>query len=124
MDNNKIAIIKNQNKWVFTKWDPISAEGLHACKAFILWEKSIENPKALTREEKDWIARQFNSCTYFPHSSVICVGGWALKFPTVKKYLVNFKDDRSSWYEYYAFDKMSLRHALLNVKHIMEFPPE
>lgn len=123
MDKNDEQIKKNMktaNLWVFVKWEPSSTESLKASRHYALWEKAIDNPEKLTREEKDWLAAKFIECGSM---NIVKLGGWAMCFPTAKKYLVQDKYDMRSWRMYSAFNKTSLRKALYGAcGQIAEYP--
>ena len=122
-EQQRIENMKTANIWVFVNWEPQSFENIKGSRTYVLWEKSITDPGTLTREEKDWLAAEFVRCSVtYGSGNVICLGGWAMRFPTARKFLVNYKYDGGTWHEKYAFDKTSLRKALYQVNHIMEFP--
>lgn len=123
--NNKInpEALKIANLRAFVQ-EPCTMEQLKSSKAYILWEKSIDTPNKLTRAEKDWLAREFAHNVLSRKYNVIHVRGWALTFPTAKRYLVQYESGSRTWTEYRAFDKTSLREALYGIGKIIEFPEE
>lgn len=95
--------------------EPRPIEELRECKAYVLWEKSVTDPKTLTREEKDWLAKKFiDSMGLLPNA--ISVGGWRIVFPTAKKYLLQNQYNMKGYYVYYGFDRVSVRTATGNMK--------
>lgn len=123
MEQVKVNPVKNANLWVFVNWEPSSMEKLKASKAYQLWEKSIDDPKSLTRDEKDWIAREFTGNIHNCSGNCIPLGGWMMRFPTAKKYLVQDRYSMRNFRVYYAFDKTSLRKALgSGAGKILEYP--
>ena len=84
---------------------PCEFEKIKTSKAYILWEKSVTDPKSLTREEKDWVFEQF---CYNGTMNAIHIGGWAIIYPTVRTFLVQ-SDNWRDWKLYSAFDKTSIR---------------
>ena len=122
-EQGRIDAMKTANLWVFVNWEPSTIEALKASRAYRLWEKSITNPKSLTRDEKDWLADQFMSSTYNASGNCIPVGGWMMRFPTAKKYLVQNAYSMRDFRVYYAFDKTSLRNRLgREAGTILEYP--
>lgn len=115
--------MKTANLWVFVNWEPASHESLKASKAYALWEKSIDDPKSLTREEKDWLADKFIDSAYSASGNCIPSGGWMMRFPTAKRYLVQDAYSTRDYRVYYAFDKTSLRSRLgREAGVILEYP--
>ena len=86
---------------------PCEFDKIKTSKAYILWEKSVTNPKSLTREEKDWLFEQF---CYTETPNVIRIGGWKITYPTTKMFLVQSADNWRDWRVYSAFDKTSIRN--------------
>lgn len=121
--DNKISpeAVKAANLRAFVQ-EPCAMEQLKASKAYILWEKSIDAPNRLTRDEKDWLARSFTDNVFSSKQNVIHIGGWELTFPAAKHYLVQDEPGSRTWREYRAFDKTSLREALYGIGKIMDFP--
>lgn len=113
INKERIETMKRVNLYPFVD-KPCDVESLKASKAYILWEKSIEDPKSLTRDEKDWIAREFASQAIYAVGNGISVRGWRLIFPTAKKYLVREENNPRNYYVYYGFDKTSVREATTN----------
>ena len=111
-EQGRIDAMKTANLWVFVKWEPQPIENVKQSRAYMLWEKSIKNPKSLTRDEKDWLAEKFNGSCYNTEGNCIPLGGWMMRFPTAKKYLVQDKYEYKRYTLRYAFDKTSLRKAL------------
>lgn len=109
----RIENMKLANLYPFTEL-PCAMHELKQSKAYGLWVKSIENPKSLTRDEKDWIAREFMSQSFYAVGNGLSVRGWRLIFPTAKKYLVQEEDSPRRYYVYYGFDKTSVREATMN----------
>ena len=122
-EQNRIDTLKTTNLWVFVEHEPALIDNVKKSKAYMLWEKSIANPKSLTRDEKDWIAEKFTESSYNTQGNCIPLGGWMMRFPTAKKYLVQDEYSPKNYTVHYAFDKTSLRKALMN-RHgiIMEYP--
>ena len=122
-EQNRIDTLKTTNLWVFVQHEPMLIDNVKKSKAYMLWEKSIANPKSLTRDEKDWIAEKFTESSYNTQGNCIPLGGWMMRFPTAKKYLIQDEYRPRNYTVYYAFDKTSLRKALMN-RHgiIMEYP--
>ena len=119
----EIEKIKMSNLWVFTRWEPATLESIKSSKAYQLWEKSINDPKSLTRDEKDWLAEKFIDSTYNSSGNCIPLGGWMMRFPTAKKYLVQNAYSMRQFRVYYAFDKTSLRKYLKSeAGEIFEYP--
>lgn len=122
-EQDRIEKMKMSNLWVFGEWKPASIESLKASKAYTLWEKSIADPKSLARDEKDWLASQFIDSTYNSAGNCIALGGWMMRFPTAKKYLVQNAYSMRDYRVYYAFDKTSLRNRLgREAGIILEYP--
>lgn len=113
LEAKKIETLKTVNLYPFSN-NPCPIEELKVSKAYGLWEKSIENPKSLTRDEKDWIAREFMRQSFYPVGNGISLRGWRLIFPTAKKYLVQEEGSPRRYYAYYGFDKTSIREATMN----------
>ena len=86
---------------------PCEFDKIKTSKAYILWEKSVTDPKSLTREEKDWLFEQF---CYTETPNVIRIGGWKITYPTAKRFLVQSADNWRDWRVYSAFDKTSIRN--------------
>lgn len=121
INKERIESMKTVNLYPFTA-KPCDVESLKESKAYKLWEKSIEDPKSLTRDEKDWIAREFTSQSFYVIGNGISVRGWRLIFPTAKKYLVQEEGSPRRYYVYYGFDKTSVREATGNKKgEILEY---
>lgn len=100
-DLQKVNIIPFAEKpWEFDK--------IKTSKAYMLWEKSVTDPKSLTREEKDWLFGQFY---YNGTMNTIRIGGWSIIYPTAKMFLVQ-DDNWRDWKLYSAFDKTSIRNNL------------
>lgn len=102
--------------------EPRNFEEVKASKAYVLWEKSVTDPKSLTREEKDWLFEQFCYNTRTDAPNVIHVGGWRIAYPTAKKFLVQSADSWRNWRLYMAFDKTSVRRFIRGCGEIMEYP--
>lgn len=103
---------------------PCEFEKIKTSKAYILWEKSVTDPKSLTREEKDWLFEQFY---YNGTLNAIRIGGWAITYPTAKKFLVQSADNWREWKLYFAFDKTSIRNNFKfagGCGEIMEYPKQ
>lgn len=100
-DLQKVNIIPFDEK-------PLEFDKIKASKAYILWEKSVTDPKSLTREEKDWLFEQFY---YNGTMNAIRIGGWSIIYPTAKMFLVQ-NDNWRDWKLYSAFDKTSIRNNL------------
>lgn len=113
IEAKRIETLKTVNLYPFTD-KPCPVEDLKESKAYKLWEKSIKDPKSLTRDEKDWIAREFMSQSFYAVGNGLSVRGWRLIFPTAKKYLVQEEDSPRRYYVYYGFDKTSVREATMN----------
>lgn len=113
LETKRIETMKTVNMYPFSD-NPCPVEELKMCKAYKLWEKSIVDPKSLTRDEKDWIAREFASQLLYTVGNGVSVRGWRLIFPTAKKYLVQEEDSPRRYYAYYGFDKTSVREAAMN----------
>lgn len=113
LEAKRVETMKTVNLYPFTD-NPCPVEDLKGSKAYRLWEKSIENPKSLTRDEKDWIAREFMSQSFYAVGNGLSVRGWRLIFPTAKKYLVQEEGSPRRYYAYYGFDKTSVREATMN----------
>lgn len=113
LEAKRIETMKTVNLYPFTD-NPCPVEDLKESKAYRLWEKSIVDPKSLTRDEKDWIAREFVSQAFYTIGNGISVRGWRLIFPTAKKYLVQEEGRPRGYYAYYGFDKTSVREATMN----------
>lgn len=94
--------------------EPCAMEQLKASKAYILWEKSVADPKTLSRSEKDWLAKEFRHSIGLPNA--ISVGGWRIVFPTAKKYLMQDQDSPRTYHVCYGFDRASVRTAAMNMK--------
>jgi hypothetical protein len=94
--------------------EPRPMEELRRSKAYVLWEKSVTDPKSLTRLEKDWLAKEFIDSMGLPNA--ISVGGWRIVFPTAKKYLLQDQYDMREYRVYYGFDRASVRHATYNTR--------
>lgn len=92
--------------------NPCEFEKIKTSKAYILWEKSVTDPKSLTREEKDWVFEQF---CYNGTMNAIHIGGWAIIYPTVRTFLVQ-SDNWRDWKLYSAFDKTSIRKQFRGVR--------
>lgn len=91
----------------FVQWDVKPLESLKGSVAYTLREK-LNSGEVMNRSEKNWLAEQVNSNTYFKRS--VPVMGWRFDFTDVlKKYLVN---QYGQWCEYFAPDKTSLREIL------------
>ena len=121
INKERIETMKRVNLYPFVD-KPCDIEQLKASKAYILWEKSIEDPKSLTRDEKDWLASKFNEQTFYTVGNGISNMGWRLIFPTAKKYLVQDDYDCRKYRIYYGFDKTSVREATGNKKgEILEY---
>lgn len=101
---------------------PCDFEEVKASKAYILWEKSVTDPKSLTREEKDWLFEQFCHNVRTDSPNVIHIGGWRIAYPTARKFLVQSPDCWRNWRLYTAFDKTSIRRFLIGCGEIMEYP--
>ncbi len=101
---------------------PCEFESLKASKAYVLWEKSVTDPKSLTREDKDWLFEQFCYNVRTDSPNVIHVGGWRIAYPTAKRFLVQSADNWRNWRLYMAFDKTSVRRFLKGCGEIMEYP--
>lgn len=110
IEAKRIETMKTVNLYPFTD-SPCPVDELKGSKAYKLWEKSIENPKSLTRDEKDWLAEKFNEQTFYTVGNGISNMGWRLIFPTAKKYLVQDDYDCRKYRIYYGFDKTSVRNA-------------
>ena len=93
----------DEKPWEFDK--------LKTSKAYMIWEKSVTDPKSLTREEKDWVFEQF---CYNGTMNAIHIGGWAIIYPTVRTFLVQ-SDNWRDWKLYSAFDKTSIRKQFRGV---------
>lgn len=113
LEAKRIETMKTVNLYPFTD-KPCPVEDLKKSKAYKLWEKSIVDPGSLTRDEKDWIAREFTSQAFYAVGNGISVRGWRLIFPTAKKYLVQEEGSPRRYYVYYGFDKTSVREATMN----------
>ena len=86
---------------------------IKSSKAYQLRQK-ICNGEKLTREEKNWLTQEMNSCC-FRQYGCIPVLGWLIDFTDIaKRYLIKYEDEPQIWYERYAVDKTSLR---LHFKH-------
>lgn len=94
--------------------EPRPMEELKRSKAYVLWEKSVTDPKSLTRPEKDWLAKEFIGSMGLPNA--ISVGGWRIVFPTAKKYLLQDQYDTRGYRVYYGFDRASVRTATYNTR--------
>lgn len=113
LEAERIETMKTFNLHPFVD-NPCAEECIKNCGTYELWEKSIVDPKSLTRDEKDEIVRRFVSQVYYPGGNSIAVRGWLFIFPTAKKYLVQDEDNPRSYYAYYGFDKTSVRKATMN----------
>ena len=113
LEAKRIETMKTVNLYPFTD-NPCPVEDIKESKAYKLWEKSIVDPKSLTRDEKDWIAREFASQAFYTVGNGVSVRGWRLIFPTAKKYLVQEEGSPRRYYVYYGFDKTSVREATMN----------
>lgn len=109
----RIETIKTFNLYPFVD-NPCSTWEIKNSGTYELWEKSIVDPKSLTRDEKDEIARRFVNQVFCTHGNGIAVRGWMFIFPTAKKYLVREEDNPRRYYVYYGFDKTSVRKATMN----------
>lgn len=109
----RIETMKIGNLYPFVD-DPCETWYIKNSGMYELWEKSIVDPKSLTRGEKDEIARRFASQVYYTGGNGIAVRGWLFIFPTAKKYLVQDEDNPRSYYAYYGFDKTSVHKATMN----------
>lgn len=100
----------------FVKWDVRALETLKDSKFYVLKEKLMRGD-ALTRDEKDWLARELTTSSY--GRTCIALQGWLFSFyDYMQRYVAKYYD---TWYEYYAPDKTSLRRALgSGVKEIYE----
>lgn len=122
-EQNRIDTLKTANLWVFVQHEPMPIDNVKKSKAYTLWEKSIASPKSFTRDEKDWIAENFIQSSYGAQGNCIALGGWMMRFPTAKKYLVQDEYSPRNYRVYYAFDRTSLRKALMNRRGvILEYP--
>lgn len=101
---------------------PCDFEEAKASKAYVLWEKSVTDPRSLTREEKDWLFERFCCNVRSSAPNVIHVGGWRIAYPTAKRFLVQDRYDWRAWREYAAFDKTSIRRFLKWCGEIIEYP--
>lgn len=101
---------------------PCGFDEMKASKAYVLWEKSVTDPKSLTREEKDWLFEQFCYNVRTDAPNVIHIGGWRIAYPTAKKFLVQSADSWRNWRLYMAFDKTSVRRFLRGCGEIMDYP--
>lgn len=113
LEAERIETMKTFNLYPFVD-NPCEEWYIKKYGPYELWEKSIVDPKSLTRDEKDEIARRFVSQVYCPGGNGIAVRGWLFIFPTAKKYLVQEEDNPRRYYVYYGFDKTSVRKATLN----------
>ena len=116
-----IEAMKLANIFPFVE-DPCDFEKVKASKAYILWEKSVTDPRSLTREEKDWLFEQFCHNVRTDSPNVIHVGGWRIAYPTARKFLVQSPYNWRNWNLYMAFDKTSIRRFLKGCGEIMEYP--
>lgn len=93
-------------------------ETLRASKVYMLREK-INRGEIMSREEKNWLAEQVNTNTYF--RTAVPLMGYRFDFLDVlKKYLVK---QYGHWSEYYAPDRTSLRKFLYGtINQIVEIP--
>lgn len=95
---------------MYYKFNPDSnytEEQLKQTQFFALYEKAMNTPEKLTRDEKDYI---FKNTEHGVHKCM----GWCLVFETMKTYLVRFKETHCVyplWHEYKAYDKTSIRTA-------------
>lgn len=122
-EQGRIDALKTANIWVFVQHEPALIDNVKKSKAYMLWEKAIVSPKSLTRDEKDWIAENFIQSAYSTQGNCIPLGGWMMRFPTAKKYLVQNEYSPRNYTVYYAFDKTSLRKAIMNRRGvILEYP--
>lgn len=102
----------------FVKWDINPLETLKDSTVYRLKVKAMGGQK-MTREEKDWLARNLALSTY--GRSAIALMGWMFNFyGYVNRYLVK---QYNSWTEYYAPDRTSLRKALYGrIQELHELP--
>lgn len=115
MKKETIDIDDLRQRYVYPFVDePRPMEELMQSKAYILWEKSVTDPKTLDRAEKDWLAKEFRRSMGLPNA--ISVGGWRIVFPTAKKYLIQDQDSVRVYLLYYGFDRASVRSAAMNTK--------
>ena len=102
--------------------NPCGFDEVKVSKAYVLWEKSVTDPKSLTREEKDWLFEQFCYNVRTDAPNVIHVGGWRIAYPTAKRFLVQDRYNWRSWRDYAAFDRTSTRRFLRGCGEIIEYP--
>lgn len=101
---------------------PCGFDEMKASKAYVLWEKSVTDPKSLTREEKDWLFEKFCCNIRTDSPNVIHIGGWRIAYPTAKRFLVQSPGNWRKWRLYTAFDKTSIRRCIRGCGEIMKYP--
>ena len=104
--------------WKFVKHEVGPLDNLKGAKVYDLKVKCMNGEK-LTREEKDWLARELSVTSYW--RSALALMGWMFDFRDyLNRYIVCQYDH---WQTYYAPDRTSLRRALYGrIQELHELP--